>query len=76
MNNQNIQRQEGSDSPPTLVTPKQAARDLGISPRTLANWRSIGRPHIQHTRVGRGIRYYQSAIDNYLAKNAVHDEEA
>ena len=60
---------------PNLLTSKQAAQYLNISTRTLANWRSVGRPHLEYTRVGRTIRYYKSALDSYIAKHTVNSVE-
>ena len=59
-----------------LLTPEQAAEYLNVSSRTLANWRSVGRPHIEYTRVGRTVRYYGVALEAYLVKHIVSDVEA
>lgn len=59
----------------SLLTAKQTAQYLNISVRTLANWRSVGHPHLEHTRVGRTVRYYKSGVDYYLAKHTVPSTE-
>lgn len=43
--------------PTDLLTPEQAAAVLGLSPKTLANWRVSGIPALPYRQVGRAIRY-------------------
>lgn len=40
-----------------LLTPEKAAAILGLSPKTLANWRVSGIPALPYRQVGRAIRY-------------------
>lgn len=49
-----------------LMNRKEAARYLGVSPGTLANWKSNGRVKIPCFFVGRSIRYRKSDLDAYL----------
>jgi len=62
----------GSSSPTStfLLTPEQAAKYLGITTRTLANWRSIGFPRIAYIKVGRCVRYHPDELDGYIIKNS------
>lgn len=50
---------------------KQAAEFLGLSPRTLNNWRSMGRAdQPAYVRLGkRKVVYLESDLQDYIAKN-------
>jgi excisionase family DNA binding protein len=50
-----------------LLTPNRLADRLGISPRTLQDWRSrkVGPPWI---RVGRVIRYREEDVNEWIEK--------
>lgn len=50
------------------LTTEEAAAQLGVAPKTLENWRSIGRGP-RYVKVGSLVRYPQSEIDAYLKKN-------
>lgn len=52
-----------------LITPEEAASYLGVSHRTLAKWRSIGRTTIPFIRVGKCIRYSVPDLDVWIAKH-------
>jgi hypothetical protein len=48
------------------LTTGQAARYLGLTPKTLANWRSLGTgPSFK--RMGRGIRYRRDSLAGFVA---------
>ena len=49
-----------------LLTPKEAAKKLGVTEQTLAVWRCTGRYHIQFVKVGRLVKYRQSALESFL----------
>lgn len=49
-----------------LFTSKEAAEYLGISRYSLNMWRSKKRYIIPYIRLGRWIRYRQSALDEFL----------
>jgi excisionase family DNA binding protein len=51
--------------PPISLRPVEAARALGISPRTLHTLTQQGR--IPHSRLGRCIRYRMDVIGQFLA---------
>jgi excisionase family DNA binding protein len=53
-----------------LITPEQAADYLGVSTRTLANWRSLGFPNIPYSKIGRCIRYRLADLDDYITRHS------
>jgi predicted DNA-binding transcriptional regulator AlpA len=59
-----------------LLTPAEVAERLGVSQKTLANWRSCpscapsGSPRF--VKVGRQVRYRRSDLERWLDANA-HD---
>lgn len=52
--------------PADLWTPTRAARELGISVRTLASWRSSGRQNLPYVKVGRLVRYRKNDVGTWL----------
>lgn len=56
-------------SPEALVGPSKAAKQLGISTKTLANWRSSGVTGLKHVQVGGRIFYRQSDLHEYVSRN-------
>jgi len=55
---------------PLLDNP-QAADYIGVTPRTLEVWRCTKRYSIPFVKVGRLVRYRQSALDAFLASRTV-----
>ena len=55
-----------------LLTTREAARLLGVSPGTLQNWRWRGEgPPI--VKVGsQAVRYAQRDLDNYVREHRIH----
>lgn len=53
-----------------LLTPEEVAQRLRVSVLTLANWRSAGRGPA-FVKVGRTVRYEESAIEAYLKQQTV-----
>lgn len=51
-----------------LLSPEDAAELLGLSPGTLANWRSSGRESLSYLKCGRSVRYRASEIRRYLQR--------
>ncbi|GAB1439017.1 hypothetical protein MASR2M36_17790 [Providencia sp.] len=50
------------------LTREEAAKEVGVSPQTLANWASNGRVNIPYHKIGkRKVFYYKSDIDAYIA---------
>jgi excisionase family DNA binding protein len=58
-----------SDVYPLALTSLQAAKALGISPRTL--WGLTKQGHIPHVRLGKSVRYPCDVLRDWLAKQAV-----
>jgi len=50
------------------IPTKLAARVLGMAPRTMENWRSLGIGPI-YIKFGRHIRYRMSDLEAYMASN-------
>lgn len=53
-------------SPADLLTPEQAAQELGLSVKTLAVWRSTGRHSLPFIRCGARIRYRRTDLAAWL----------
>lgn len=54
-----------------LLTSRQAAAVLGVQEETLCNWRSTKRYSIEFVKVGRLVKYRQSALDRFIAARTV-----
>jgi len=50
---------------PQLLTPEQVAQITGLSPVTLAQWRSQRR-HMPYLKIGRVVRYDAAEVSRYL----------
>lgn len=48
-----------------ILTPEQVTAQTGFAEKTLANWRSLGQGPA-YFKVGRLVRYRQSAIDAWF----------
>lgn len=55
----------------TLLNNTAAADYIGVTPRTLEVWRCTKRYTIPFIKVGRLIRYRQSALDAFLESRTV-----
>ncbi len=53
----------------SVIGIKEAADQLGISVHTLYTWICLRK--IEHVKVGRLIKFRQSAIDDYIRKHTV-----
>lgn len=53
---------------PTLLTPKDAACVVGVSPKTLANWRVSGVHELPFVKVGSRVRYRSNDVHTFLIK--------
>ena len=51
---------------PQLLTPRQAATELGVSPGTLAVWRCRKRYPLRYIKVGSKVRYRLTDIEKFL----------
>ena len=56
-----------------LISAEQAADYLGVSIRTMANWRSRGFPNLPYCKIGRCIRYRLADLDAYIAKHSYNE---
>lgn len=52
-----------------LLTPEQAAGQLHNNTGTLANWRSSGRVVLPYVKIGKLVRYRQSDVEAFIARN-------
>ncbi len=50
----------------TLLTTKQVAKKLSVSPNTLRVWRSTKRLDIPYYKVGSCVRYLDDDVNNYI----------
>ena len=53
-------------TPDDLLTDAQVALMLGVSPKTLATWRSTGRYALPFLRIGARIRYRRQDVNAWL----------
>lgn len=64
--------QHHSDSPsarlPQLLTEREVAEILGLSVKTLRNWR-IGRSPLPFLKISRAIRYSSEDVASFIARN-------
>lgn len=54
-----------------LLTNDVAAAYIGVTPRTLEVWRCTKRHQIPYIKVGRLVKYRQTALDTWLAAQTV-----
>lgn len=54
-----------------LLTEVQAAEVLGLRPTTLQIWRTTKRYPLPYIKVGRLVRYRESALRDFLASRTV-----
>lgn len=54
-----------------LLSEQQAAQMLGVKPATLQVWRSTKRYALAYIKVGRLVRYRQSAVQAFLVAREV-----
>jgi predicted site-specific integrase-resolvase len=59
-----------------LLDQTEAAKSLGISPKTLQKWRSTGQVSIPFVRIGKCVRYNPADIENFKAANTVGETAA
>ena len=54
-----------------LLSREQAAAYLGVSPSTLAVWKSTGRYGLPVCKVGRLVKYRRSDLDAFIQRNVI-----
>lgn len=57
-----------------LKSRQEAANYLGVSSQTLAVWACNGRYGLPMVKIGRCVKYRQSDLDNFIARNVVGGE--
>ncbi len=57
-----------------LLTPDQAADQLGVTSHTLAVWRCEKRYNLPYTKIGRLVRYRQSDVEEFISSRTVASE--
>lgn len=50
-----------------LLSTREAAKVLGLSPFTLANWRSMGTPEpgLPYRKIGRSVKYLKADVISF-----------
>lgn len=59
------------DAPDPLLNEQEAAAYLRVKPSSLQVWRCNKRYALEYVKVGRCIRYRQSALDCFIASRTV-----
>ena len=54
-----------------LLTTKQAAKMLDVSPQTLEVWRCTKRYQLAYVKIGRNVRYPSSSIQDFIESRTV-----
>lgn len=62
---------EASTNSDKLLDQDQAAKTLGVSPGTLQVWRSTKRYPLSFVKVGRLVRYRESALQAFIESRTV-----
>lgn len=57
-----------------LRSRREAANYLGVSPQTLAVWACTNRYHLPLIKIGRHVKYLQSDLDAFIARNTFGGE--
>jgi len=58
-----------------LLTPREAAKALGVRSSTLAVWRCRKRYPLRYVKVGGRVRYRMSDIESFLDARAVEGQQ-
>lgn len=59
-----------------LLTNKEAADYLGVSPNTLEVWRCTNRYELPYVKVGRKVKYRREALDTFLESRTIGADAA
>lgn len=58
-----------------LLTADEVAEILGVTPHTLAVWRSTGRYALRYVKSGRLVRYRAADLDSFIERRTKSAEE-
>ena len=58
-----------------LLNPQEAAAYIGVTKNTLSVWRCVGRYAIPYIKSGRLVKYRKSALDDFLERRTIGEEE-
>ena len=58
-----------------LLTTRQAAEFLGLSPETLLTWRCTKQVEIPYIKLGKAVRYRREDLEAFINEN-LHAQEA
>lgn len=53
------------------MTRKEAAKYLGVAPKTLAQWACHRTHQLPYIKVGRQVQYFRKDLDRFLEANIV-----
>ena len=59
------------NQPSELLTRDQAAKYLGITPRTLAVWACVKRYNLPYVKIGRLVKYQRTDLDAFITSRTV-----
>lgn len=54
--------------PEQLLTPRDVAKILGVTPQTLAVWRCEKRYDLPYIKAGRLVRYRSNDIEDFISR--------
>ena len=57
-----------------LMSRREAAHYLGVSPQTLAVWACTQRYYLPLVKIGRHVKYRKSDLDAFIARNTLGTE--
>ena len=60
---------------PERLTPKEAAKELGVAPETLAIWRCTKRYPLSYVKIGRKVFYRVEDIIAFIESRTVKMED-
>lgn len=54
-----------------LLTRKEAAEYLGVTPQTLAIWACVKRYNLPYIKIGRLVKYRRSDLENFINQQTI-----
>ncbi len=58
-----------------LLTRKEAAEYLGVTPQTLAIWACVKRYNLPYVKIGRLVKYRRSDLENFINQQTITQGE-